>query len=155
VSLFYLDTSALVKRYILETGSPWILTLTDQGSGNSIVTADITRVEAAAAIAAHHRAPGGITLEARDATVSLLLDHFSIEYQVVPLSEEVISRAVDLTQQYRLRGYDAVQLAAAVVVNGLYVAAGFDSLIFVASDNDLLAAAAAEGFATENPTRHP
>lgn len=32
----YLDTSALVKRYVQESGTAWILALTDPLSGNDL-----------------------------------------------------------------------------------------------------------------------
>ena len=155
MSAFFFDSSALVKRYLTEVGSTWVNTETDPDNGNVTIVAEITRVEVAAAIARRHRASGGITRDERDTSVNLLLEHFNTEYQIVPVSDEVISRAVGLTQQYRLRGYDAVQLAAALVVNEQYVSAGFDPLTFVAADNDLLIAAVAEGLATQNPHAHP
>jgi uncharacterized protein len=75
VSVFYLDTSALVKRYLPEIGSAWVETITDPSSGHTIVTAEIAQVEAAAAIAARQRAPSGITLQERDDAVDLLAVH--------------------------------------------------------------------------------
>jgi predicted nucleic acid-binding protein len=72
VSVFYLDTRALVKRYVAEVGSTWVGTLTDPSSGHTIVTAELAQVEAATAIAARQRAPGGITLKERDDAVDLL-----------------------------------------------------------------------------------
>jgi predicted nucleic acid-binding protein len=56
VSVFYLDTSALVKRYLAEVGSAWVVALTDPSIGHTIITAEIAQVEAAAAIAARQRA---------------------------------------------------------------------------------------------------
>jgi len=47
-----------------------------------------------------------------------------------------------------LRGYDAVQLAAALAT------AVLPGLVFVAADDDLLAAAHAEGLAAENHNQH-
>jgi predicted nucleic acid-binding protein len=48
----------------------------------------------------------------------------SIDYQVVELTEEVFALAVNLAGQHPLRGYDAVQLAAALAVNRVGVASG-------------------------------
>lgn len=59
------------------------------------------------------------------------------------------------TQNHRLRGYDAIHLATALTVNAALTAANLPPLIFVAADDDLLAAARAEGLATENPNYHP
>ncbi|MFP4439165.1 MAG: hypothetical protein ACLFVO_18140 [Chloroflexaceae bacterium] len=57
MSLFYLDTSAVVKRYVLETGTAWVQACTNPASNTTIIMSEITRVEAAAAIAARQRAP--------------------------------------------------------------------------------------------------
>jgi uncharacterized protein len=56
-----------------------------------------------------------------------------------------------LTQNHKLRGYDAVQLATSLVANGVLITAGLSHLTFVAADDDLVVAARAEGLAAENP----
>ncbi len=48
---FFCDSSAIVKRYVNETGSNFVDGLTDLKSGNVILLARITRVEVVAAIA--------------------------------------------------------------------------------------------------------
>lgn len=155
MSHFYFDSSALIKRYLTETGSGRVLALADQSAGHTFIVAEITRVEVAAAFAAHHRAPGGISRRERDDALSLLLRHCDSEYHLAPLTPAIISRAVTLTQNHRLRGYDAVQLATALSTNEALLAAGLSGLTFVAADNDLLAAAQAEGLPTENPNDYP
>lgn len=155
MSNFYLDSSALVKRYLTETGSNWVRRLIDPTTGNSIAVAEITQVEVAAALAARHRAPGGITRRERDGAVDLLARHCQTEYWLVALSPSILDQAVDLTQNHRLRGYDAVQLATALAANDSLVATGLPSLTFVAADDDLLAAASNEGLTTENPNDYP
>ncbi len=154
MSIFFLDSSALTKRYLQEPGSDWVAALTDPATGNIIVVAEITRVEVAAALAARHRADA-ITLNERDDLVSLVLQHFDSEYRIVAIEPTVTSRAVALTQRHRLRGYDAVQLAAALAANEPLTAAGLAALTFVAADDDLVAAARAEGLLAENPNQHP
>lgn len=151
--ILFCDSSALTKRYVVETGSAWVSTHADPSAGNSIIVAEITRVEVAAALAASQRA-ATITPAERDDLVSLVLQHFDAEYTIIAVEPVVTSQAVVLTQRHRLRGYDAVQLAAALVANQQIVAAGVSALVFVAADNDLLAAAQAEGLATENPNHY-
>jgi predicted nucleic acid-binding protein len=155
MSMFYLDTSAIVKRYFPEAGSGWVHTLADPAAGNNLLLCEATLAETAAAIAAKHRASGGITLAERDGILRRFLQHCDDEYILVPLNRAVINRAVLLTQSHRLRGYDAVQLAAALLVNAQYLAAGLPTLTFITADNDLLTAAVAEGLATDNPNAHP
>ncbi|MGH9843835.1 MAG: type II toxin-antitoxin system VapC family toxin [Blastocatellia bacterium] len=155
MSVYYLDTSALVKRYVREPGSKWVGTLADTAAGHTIVTVEITRVEAAAAIAAKHRAPKGITRLERDAAVSLFLNHCLTQYEIVPLAPSVFSQAISLTQNHNLRGYDAVQLSAALFANQLLLNRGMAGLIFIAADAYLLQAASAENLPTDNPNLHP
>jgi predicted nucleic acid-binding protein len=149
MSLFFFDASALAKRYLTETGSAWVDRVTDPAAtGEAVVVAELTRVEVAAAIAARARA-GTITSAERDALVGLLLQHCDTDYHMIALDAATVSRAVTLTQQHRLRAYDAVQLATA-----LTAAMVLPGLAFVAADNDLLHAAQAEGLAAENPNHY-
>ena len=155
MSNFYLDASALAKRYLTEIGSTWLQSLVDPGQDNGIIAADITRVEVAAALSARHRAPGGLSQQDRDNAVKLLLQHCNSEYLMIPVNTTILDQALVLTQNYRLRGYDAVQLATALVINAQLVAASLSPLTFVAADTDLLSASSAEGLQTENPNNHP
>lgn len=154
MSSFFLDASALVKRYLSEVGSAWILQKTHPAGGNAIAVVEITRVEVAAAIAARHRAPKGISRQERDGIVALLLNHFDREYQIIALTPGMLGQAVDLTQNHRLRGYDAIQLAAAMTTNQSLRRVGLPELTFIAADRDLLAAANQEGLQVGNPNDH-
>jgi len=154
VSHFYLDASAVVKRYGPETGSAWVKELTDLPAGHTIILGEITLAEISAALAAKHRAPGGITREERDKALALFLSHCETEYELIAISRFIIDLAVSLTQNHKLRGYDAVQLATALVADEALTAASLSRLTFVAADEDLLTAANAEGLATENPDLH-
>lgn len=155
MNFFYLDSSALAKRYLTEIGSTWILAISDPSADNTILTAAITRIEVAAALAARNRAAKGISLVERNNAVNLLTGHCNTEYIMIPVDTLILDRALTLTQTYRLRGYDAVQLAAALVVSDQYKANDLPDLTFVAADNDLIAAAISEGLNTDNPNLHP
>ena len=155
MSHFYLDASAVVKRYYPETGSAWIRSLANPAAGHTLVIGEITLVEVAAALAAKHRIPQGISRAERDAAVAVFLSHCDIEYELVATNRSSIDRAVSLTQSYRLRGYEAVQLATALTVNEAFAAAELSPLVFVTADNDLMVAARAEGLATDSPGVHP
>ena len=56
--IFYLDTSALLKRYLQEVGSGWLAMLVLPTAGNTFATALITKAEAAAGLAAKVRQGG-------------------------------------------------------------------------------------------------
>lgn len=151
---YYLDASALVKRYADEPGSTWILQITDPTAQHTALLAEITLAEVAAALAAKQRVPGGLTLEERDRALSRFLQDCDEHFLLLPVDRGVIDRAVDLTQRYRLRGYDAVQLATALVASEELTVQTLPPLIFIAGDEDLLTAAKAEGLAAENPADH-
>ena len=154
MSTLFIDSSALVKRYLTEAGSDWIIALLDPSAGHTIIVATITQVESAAALAARHRSDA-ITHTERDALVDLLALHFDTEYQQIAIEEPILSRAVALTQTHRLRGYDAVQLAAALVVHTQYVAAGLPRLTLISADDAMNTSARVEGLVAENPNTHP
>lgn len=151
---YYLDASALVKRYADEAGSVWIRQITNREAQHTILLAEMTLAEVAAALAAKHRAPGGITEDQRDRAMSRFLQDCDEHFLLLPVDRQVIDRAVMLTQNHRLRGYDAVQLATALVASDTLQQQNVSAPIFVASDDDLLAAATAERLLIENPLAH-
>lgn len=156
MSHYFLDSSAVVKRYANEIGSNWIRTIIAPGTGFSVILCEITQAEVTAALARTHRA-GNITQADRDTLVSLFLRHCQIEYDLVPVTRQIIHQAVVLNQQHKLRGYDSVQLAAALEASIIlrHSVTTPVQLTFVAADADLLAAANLEGLVTENPLNHP
>lgn len=124
MSDYYLDASALVKRYVDEIGSAWVRQLTEPRPGDTVLLAEITLAEVAAALAAKHRLPDGIMLGQRDRALSLFLEDCDTRFLLLPVDRPVLDRAVDLTQKHRLRGYDAVQLASAPVAGDVMRASG-------------------------------
>lgn len=95
---FYLDASAMVKRYLAETGSAWVESLCAEETAHALAIAHIGVVEVAAAFAAKRRG-NHVTADEYDSALA--------------------------------------------------------SLTFIAADDDLLAAAEAEGLAAANPNKHP
>jgi uncharacterized protein len=116
--------------------------------------AEITVVEVAAALAAKHRAVSGITQQQKDRALSRFPQDCNEPFLLLPVDRTVIARAVSLTQNYRLRGYDAVQLATALLNTEALATRVLASPLFIASDNDLLAAAKSENLPIDNPLNH-
>ena len=161
MALYFFDSSALVKRYAAEAGSTWVGQVTDPKSGNKIYIATITGVEVISAVMKKVRvtksplAPG----DAQKAIADFRHD-FGSQYELLSVTDSLVKRAMALPEKYKLRGYDAVQLAAALIINAESVqqgipATGVPPLVLVASDDDLLKAAEAEGLAIDNPREHP
>jgi predicted nucleic acid-binding protein len=151
---FYFDSSALVKQYCIERGSSWVFATTARVAGNTIILSEITLAEVAAALSAKARGQRGLSLTERDRAFSRFLQDCQSGYILLPVDRGVIDLAVALTLRYPLRGYDAVQLATALSVSADLTSAGRSPLTFVSSDNDLLAAANAEGLPTADPSTH-
>jgi hypothetical protein len=154
MAVFYLESSALVKRYLGETGSVWVMNLFDPAAGHVIVIGVVTAVEILAAIA--RRARGG-TIPAADAAAACAQFRSDLltDYQTVRLSTGVLSRAMDLAETDGLRGYDAVQLATALAIHDARVARSLSTLTFVSADTELNAAALAHGLLVDDPNAHP
>lgn len=151
---YFLDASAAVKRYADEAGSTWIRQITEPQAGNTILIAEITLAEVAAALAAKHRAPKGITLDQRDRVLSRFLQDCHDHFALLTVSRSIIDRAVELAQRHRLRAYDTVQLATALDASEIMQSQSLPALTFVAADGDLLTAAVAERLSVENPLNY-
>jgi len=153
LSYLYLDTSAVVKRYAVEPGSNWLRNLLDPTNRNTVVLAEITLAEFAAAISAKHRAE---TISSADRTdiLNLFLHHCDTEYQLTATNRAVLDRAVALVQSQPLRGYDGVQLATGLSSRDVLATIGITDFIFVSADHNLLAAASAEGLVVDNPNNY-
>jgi hypothetical protein len=54
-----------------------------------------------------------------------------------------------------LLGYDATQLASALIIHAELVASGASGLVFISADADLNDVAQAEHLSVQNPNDHP
>lgn len=133
----YLDTSALVKLYVQETGSADVAAHVEHAT--LVATSRVGYPEARAALARRHREGGLTAAGLRHAVSGLDLDFEA--YVVVELVDPVARRAGALAERHALRGSDAIHLASALELGQLSGAAP----LFLAYDTRLSAAAAAEG----------
>jgi predicted nucleic acid-binding protein len=154
VNIYFLDSSALIKRYVVEIGSPWIKTLTDSQTGNSLLLVRITWVEVLSAFARRQR-EGGINAEEVAGLIQHFRSEFNSRYRVIEVDEALAERAGELIVQYPLRAYDAVQLAAALRVQSVLTSMPETRLVFVSADNRLLNIAQSAGLAIDNPNNYP
>ncbi len=150
---YFLDSSALVKRYVVEQGTHWVRQITAPAVGSAVFIAHITPVEVVSGLSRRRR-EGHLTLRHLQLIRVLLNHHVVNDYAVIGLSHRVNEEAITLLENYPLRAYDAVQLASAIVGNERLLQAQLAPLIFVAADDRLLEVAKQVGFNTENPNRH-
>lgn len=135
MAAYFLDSSAIVKRHANETGTTWVVRLTDPDAGHVLYVAQITGVEVVSAV------------------TEFRFD-FSTQYRHVEISRPRVLESMDLAERHGLRGYDAVQLAAALTMGDVRRILRLPPLTLISADDDLNAAAAAGGLAVENPNDH-
>jgi hypothetical protein len=153
VEVYFLDSSALIKRYVTETGSAWVIKLIEPPSDDRIFIARITAVEVVSAIKRRERSG---SLSSMDAITSLtqFRQELTSTYRSVDISAKLISRAMDLAESHALRGYDAIQLAAALEIYDQSQSVGLSTPKLVCADLALNVAAVAEGLRVEDPNSH-
>jgi uncharacterized protein len=90
VAVYFFDSSALVKRYAHETGSAWVLAITEPTAGHALYIARITAVEVVSAMARRQR--GGSVTETDAATAMMDFRHdLSRQYRVIEITRTVIT----------------------------------------------------------------
>ena len=146
MTLFYLDSSAWLKRYLLEPGSDWITRLFQ--SGDPLASSVLGYIEVGSALS-RQQVPRKLDQE-KLARLQQQLEEDWADLAGLPVTDEVVGRALRLARGYKLRAADAVHLATALGVNDALVGTG-NSLVLIASDEDLLAVAQQTGLAVENP----
>ncbi|MBI5668285.1 MAG: type II toxin-antitoxin system VapC family toxin [Chloroflexi bacterium] len=150
MTVFFVDTSALAKRYVVEAGSTWVQSWTEPAAGHIIVICDITPVEMFSLLIRRQN-ERTLTAESVARLQTDFLVHVENDYLVVELDSDLCVQARDLVHRHRIRALNAIQLASAI--RGVQTLQ--ESIHFVSADENLLRAAASEGFITDNPNQHP
>lgn len=155
---YFFDSSGTVKNYVTEIGTNWTKVIFNSTTTAVIYVVSITEVEVVSAFA---RRLKGRTLTVADAAVATTQFRydFANDLRVVEIEPMLLNRAVSLAEKYALRGYDAVQLAAATEVYTKLINLKIDfnnsTFNFVSADAELNAAAQNEGLTVENPNNYP
>lgn len=140
--MIYLDTSALIKLYVVERGSSAVIALVRREGAPG--TASIAYAEVYSGLVRRKR-EGSVT----DAQYVRISGQFEQDWPTciqVGLHQDVLELGRDLLQRHPLRAFDAVHLASALKLRRQLE----ENILFAAADNRLLRAAAAEGLPTVN-----
>jgi predicted nucleic acid-binding protein len=139
MKLFF-DTSALIKRYIDETGSQYVDRLffeTDE-----IFVAPITEIECISTIK-RLRVEHQIKANDYNHLMKEIREDFSY-FSVIEFSEHLVEVSIRLIEKYQLKTLDSIQLSSALKVK--------DQIEnFIVSDNKLKATAHREQFSIIDP----
>lgn len=150
MSEFFVDTSALAKRYVTEMGSRWIRSQMSSQAGHVILISSLSPVEMVSLLIRRQR-EGSVSPANRLRIQNHFLLHAEHRYLVVEPDADVLFEARSLLVRHPLRALDALQVASALqAARALGIAP-----TFVSADTRLLAAASAEGLAVDDPNAHP
>jgi uncharacterized protein len=108
--IVYLDASVLVKRYVAERGSKDVIGLV--AASEAIATSLISRAEVSAALARAVRL--GVLDDGAGRRAQRKFSREWPDLVRISVTETLVSHAETLAWDHGLRGYDAVQLAAAL-----------------------------------------
>ena len=148
--VYFFDASALVKRYLREVGNDWLRQLI-AAEQPRIFLSSLSGAEVLAAIIRKGRT-GEASPEEQQRAVTAFRSEFATSYALIAPTLAVIHAAMDLIIAHPLRGYDAVQLASALMLPPLPQGA---KPLFVAADDGLLRVVERLGLPSDNPNRHP
>ena len=134
----YVDTSTLLKLVIDEDGSERAEQIWREADG--LTSASVIVVEGRAALVAAHRTR---RIDAPQLTRARSTLHSLVELlTLVHVTRPLLDRAAELAEDEQLRAYDAVHLAAALVI---------EATLFTSADVALCAAASRRGLHVANP----
>jgi predicted nucleic acid-binding protein len=158
MAMYFLDSSAIVKRYFQERGHDWIETLHDPAQRHVLYIAQVALVEVVASICRKAREQD-MPLEERNTTIDDFRRDVRSFYSAWVIDNVLYTTAGDLCRTHRLRAYDAIQLACAMAVReDAFVAQPTEAdppdVIFISADHGLLTVALTEGFNIENPNNY-
>jgi predicted nucleic acid-binding protein len=109
MATYFLDTSAIIKRYIFEQGQAWIFSLCNPAQGHDLYISQAALVEVVAAVCRRAREKS-ISMTERDRLISVFRQDSEQSYNIWPVTTDLYTSAGDLCRSHRLRAYDAVQL---------------------------------------------
>jgi predicted nucleic acid-binding protein len=148
--IYFLDTSALAKRYLTEKGSLRVRRLLE-AKADVFYQTFLTPVELASALYRRLR-ERDITLEELAVMLRAYVTHSHQDYLLIPYSDSLMERAAMLLAHHALRALDAVQLASALDLRDRLPANELP-LAFLSSDERLVEAARQEHLRARNPER--
>ena len=95
---YYLDTSALAKRYIVEMGRDWVRRLTAARARNRIFFSQLAMVELEVALA-RKVAEGTLSARNRERATRLFRRHLRELYNTFPISDDTLQDARTLVRR--------------------------------------------------------
>ena len=151
MSVFYLDTSVIVKRYRTEEGTEFVDMLFDKvidTKEHSLVTSTISILEYVAAMRRIQKA-NIISEDDFNDAISIFrkdMDHFSLR----PFNDELLAKTINVVMDHALRTVDSIHLATVLELKEMMAKIDEDTIL-VSNDNEMCDAAKKEDLAVLKP----
>lgn len=149
MTVFYLDTSALVKRYKTEEGSDIIDYLYDNlPREHSLTISFLTVLEFVSAIRRLLK-PNIISQE----DFEMIISTFSQELEpflIRSIDDKIVADALDKVVKHALKSADAIQLSTVVELREMMEEVG-ENVVFICDDEELIKAGRRENLGVINP----
>ena len=146
MTFYFLESSALAKLFVQEQGSDQLIALVERLSQPQKLVSTLSIVEVHSAIRRRQRAGELAPDHAAEALAILAAELAQMTEQ--PVNAPVIETAKQMLDRHPLRALDAIQLASCWTVRAV---SRLTDIVFAASDEALLRAAAVEGFQILDP----
>lgn len=148
--IYYLDTSAIMKRYKSEIGSEVVEELFVRLTGSEfLITSQLTVLEANSVAARHLEGPATIGREYRTMRERFIRDMRDYQVTVIPVQSELVAEAVNTVFDYPLRTLDALHFTSAVMLERELHG---QDIYMVSADREIIEACEAYGILTLDPS---
>ena len=148
--IYYLDTSAVMKRYKSEIGSNVVEELFMGLTGSEfLITSQLTVLEANSVAARHLEGPAIMRREYRTMRERFIRDMRDYQVTIIPVQSELVAEAANTVFDYPLRTLDALHFTSAVMV--VRELRGQD-IYMVSADREIIAACEAYRILTLDPS---
>jgi hypothetical protein len=98
---YFLDASALAKRYVAEPGLRWVRALFDPSLGNVVAISQASTVETVSAFCRKvWTTQGAISVADRDRLIALFRQDLRRDYSIVPVTQDAYNSADDLCAKH-------------------------------------------------------
>jgi len=147
MTVFYLDSSAWVKYYVVEAGTGWIDRFWNLRP--PCACSDLGLIEVLATLARRQKQKAALTGSYAQAILDVQRQFAA--FSAIPMDANVLAWASDVANKHALRGADCIHLASAIHMRDLLGV----TIVMIGSDAELLAATSLEGIATLDPNNNP
>lgn len=148
--IYYLDTSAVIKRYIPEPGSDVVEELFDGlTDSDELATSYLTLLEVNSTTARLLKGRAITRREYQRTLNQFIQDISDYGFTLIPVQNKLIDRSTEIAREYFLRSLDILHFASAMIASEM-LSVG-QEIYMVSADRELIAACESYGIPALDP----